>query len=153
MRHAEAVSFHNPLPGDIGELSVPVVRVYVHSGKVAHHQQVQITVAIKIGERRAIAAAPTLFREAGSLRRVAESAASVVQKQVGRVTIIRVIKRRGHLAALVRCLVLSQPDIQIAIAVDVTATEHLSVLQSRAGEPNELARFFEPPLRRPSEQH
>src|SRR5439155_17809656 len=143
MGHSETVTFLDPLLSGIGEMSLAVIRVKVHPGEITDNDQVHIAVTIAISERRTVTSAPALFGEAGRLRRVGEAAVPVIEQQPGWVAVVSVKIGGRHLAALVRHFILRQPDIEIAVAVNVTVREHLRVSQLRGGGPDQLAGFRE----------
>src|SRR5207302_137983 len=141
--HAESMWLSDPLAGDVDEMAVAVVPVKVSAGEIAHDQQVQGVVMIQIDERRAVNATPAFRTEARSLSRVGEMAMTVVQQEVRRVTVIRVVKVGPQDLAEGGHLVLTQKHIQVAIVIDVTASQDHGVGQARAGRPCHSARLVE----------
>src|SRR5262245_6748545 len=67
-------------------------------------------------------------------------------------TVVGIEVRGRHLAALVRNLVLAQPNVQITIAIDVTAGKHLSILELRFRCPNPHSWTLERAARRAFEK-
>ena len=77
----------------------------------------------------------------------------LVQEQKGRVTVVGVgvarpenLAERGHAG-------LTQEDIQIAVAIDISTRDRHRVYETRVGRPNQFARLFETAADRASKEH
>ena len=66
--------------------------------------------------------------------------------------IVRVIVRGGHLATRIWHLVLTQPNIQVTISINIAAGQHLAVFQVRVRGPHQSSRISELAFRRALEQ-
>ena len=128
----------------------PIVHVNVQASEIAHHSEIQITITIEIHKRRAVASAPS--PESRCSRGICKMSRPIVQEQVGWMAVIGVEVGRWHLAALVRDFVLAQPDIKIAIAIDISAREYLPILEFWIRRPNAHSRIVERPERRAFEE-
>src|ERR1051326_2805068 len=122
-------------------MTVTVIGVEVNPGKVARHDQIEMMILVEVDKGGAISTPPAFARQTRAGGGVREIAMAVVEQEVGREAVIGIVIRGGHLAAIVWDFVLTKPDIKIAVAIDITTSEDLNVLQSRTGRPYQAARF------------
>ncbi len=100
-------------------MTLAVVGVEIDSGEVADHQQIEIRIFIQVDEGARVSSAKAFLRQARLFGGEFKAAVAPVSKEVAGPAVIGVKKRRRHLALEVRGLVLSQPGIEVAVAVDV----------------------------------
>src|SRR6266536_6596580 len=77
---------------------------------------------------------------------------SVVEQQVGGITIVGVVIRRWHLDAGIGQFVLTEEYIEVAVVVDISAGQRLSVFEVRIGRPDQPTGLVKSPRRRAFEQ-
>ena len=107
----------------VAEATRPVVVVEVDARVVAHDEQIEIPVQVEIHEAGRVGAPEALGAESGLVRGGRPVPVAIVQEQVGGVAVVRVVEGRGHLSLHVGRLVLPEPDVEVAVRVDVAGAE------------------------------
>src|SRR5579883_3452285 len=118
-----------------------VVPVHVDAREIAYHHEVEVCASRQPGKRSAVRSPKAFRSQAGSEGSVAEIAEAVVQKQIRRIAIVGIVVRRGYLPVEIRTLVLGEKQVQVAVAIDITTSENLGVLQRRIGPPHQSRRL------------
>ena len=91
-------------------------------------------------------------REAGALSDVGEIASAVIGEEETGISVIGIEIWKRHLPFVEREFVLSEKEIEIAIAIDITGGEGLGILQTRLGQPDLAGRIRESAVRGPFEK-
>ena len=151
--HAEGVRLGDPLAGHVGEMAVAVVPVKVNAGEIAHDQQVQDAVVIQINKRRAVNAPTAFLLQPGGHGRVGEIAMPVVQQQIREMSVIGIVKTGPQYLAEGGNSVLTEKHIEVAIAINVPASQRHGVGQAGTGRPHQPAGFVKCAARRAFEQN
>ena len=133
--------------GCVREFARAVVKVKIHTGEVAHDDQVQVAVVVDVRERCAVRAAVALGLEPGGGGGIGQPTGAVVEQQVAGESVVGVVDRRRHLALHVRQFVLRQPQVRIAIAVDVAGGHHHWIEHFFRCPPSEPSFAGEHPIR------
>ena len=122
-RHAEAVRLSDPAARHVDEMDVPIVMVKIDSRKIADGCQVELAIAIEIGQRRAVDSTPSFRSKAGFFGDVPELTFSVIQQQMSGKTVIGIVVVRLNGLPKRGNSVLRDKHIQSAVAVHIAAGE------------------------------
>jgi hypothetical protein len=119
-RHAKQVSVGAQRIVGVAEVSTSVVVIQIDAREVADHEKVEIVVSVEIDERARVGSPESLRFEPGGGGSEREISLPVIQEQIRRVTVVGVVVGGGHLAAEIGLLVLGEPDIEVAVAIDIS---------------------------------
>src|SRR5258708_33841773 len=102
-----------------------------------------MAITIEVHERSRIATAAPGIRQSLLDGHIREIAFPIVFEEITGMTVVGVVERRGHLPELIGNFVLAEKHIQMTIAIDVTAGEHLYVAQTAGCFPHHPAALLE----------
>src|SRR5215470_3792223 len=100
-------------------MTVSVIAIKVESGEIIDHHQVKGVAAEDFREGGAKSSPPSLLREPRTLGRVGEISLAIVEQQISRMTVQRIVIWAGEVPIRVRNSVLCEENVQVPIVVDV----------------------------------